>query len=317
MKRLPRDSRGLVGVVLAIIVIVIIIIVVIAFLALLFIPINDVPVNESQQSSLEGVSALDVRLNVDRGDVNVVFVDNNSTASLTVTGHQRSGILGSAKPVNVTWQASMSAGTLIVNASITSPSLTFPFSFSSMNCTLKIPNKLPTALALNNSFGAINLDAGSGVNLTSLNLKASTGGVRATLTNNATLSGPLHMEASTGGVDLIWTDVKVSGNTPISLTTSTGGIRATMTQSDPLNQNVSVTASASVGGINFGMNLKGNNSAHVTSHTSVGGVNLQEQTGFNGTKNNIASQNYPSDSNFEVALDTSTGGINLSLRYQS
>ncbi len=317
MRGRPKDSRGIAGIVIAVIAVLIVVVVVVAVLAILLIPFNDVKVNEARSSALQGANALNLKLSVNMGEVNVDFVDDNSTAaSLTVTGHQRSGLLASGKPVDVTWQETMSDGTLNVVSSVNVPSLSFPFS-SNINCTLQISNQLRTALNLSNDLGSINLNAGKGVNLTALALKTSTGGVRASLNDNVTLSGPLRMEASTGGVDLIWTDVNASGNPSVSLRTSTGGVRAVVTQSIPLGGNVSFSGSASLGGVDLSMDLKGNNSARISSHTNLGGVNVREQTGFNGNQTNLASQNYPSGSNFEVSLGTSTGGINLSLRYQS
>jgi hypothetical protein len=132
---------------------------------------------------------------------------------------------------------------------------------------------------------------------------------------NSTLSGPLSMDASLGGVDLSWTDVNVTDNTTVDLRASTGGVKATFFQSVPLANNVSVTTSANLGGVDLALSISGNNSARVLSHANLGGVHVVEQTGFNGTSGELTSQNYPTSSSFAVSCDTSTGGVNLRLRY--
>jgi hypothetical protein len=60
----------------------------------------------------------------------------------------------------------------------------------------------------------------------------------------------------------------------------------------------------------------GNTSARVTSQADLGNINLAQNNGFNGTNADLASQNYPSTSNFEVSCRASAGGVNLNLSYQ-
>ncbi len=135
------------------------------------------------------------------------------------------------------------------------------------------------------------------------------------MASNSTLSGPLNMEASLGGVVLQWADVHATNSASIDLKASTGGVEATFTQAEPLGGNVTVSTSTNLGGVDLTMNIQGDNSAHVLSHANLGGVNVVEQTGFNGTSADLTSQNYPGTSNFEVSCDANTGGVKLLLRY--
>jgi hypothetical protein len=314
MFRLSRDRRGIIGAIIAVVVIVIIII---AVLALIVIPFREVKVNEARQASLgTGVEAVDLTFSTDLGAVEVRFVDDPSIAvALTVTGNQRSGLLGSSQPVNVSWEESTNGNTLNVTSVVKIGGKTGLFSNNNINSTLLISNKLRTGLSIDNSLGGVDVQAGSGIELTSVHLRTSTGGSKLTMAANSTLSGPLSMEASLGGVDLSWTDVNVTGNASVDLKASTGGVKAAFSQSEPLASNISITTSANVGGVDLALFISGNNSARVLSHTNLGGVNVVEQTGFNGTSADLTSQNYPTSSNFAVSCDTNTGGVNLRLRY--
>jgi hypothetical protein len=314
MSRLSKDRRGLIG---AIIVIVIVVIIVIALLALIFIPFRETGINESRQAALgAGVDTLNFTFSTNMGSVEVRFVDDAATAvAMTVTGSQRSGLLGGGQPVNVSWSESTEGSALTVTSSLKLSGNSGPFSSNNLNCTVLIASQLRTALTLTNDLGSVEVQAGSGIELTSVNIRTSTGGSRLIMAANSTLNGPLKMEASLGGVDLQWTDVRATENASIDLRASTGGVLAKIFQSEPLGGNVTVNASSNLGGVDLTLAIQGNNSAHVLSHANLGGVNVAEQVGFNGTSAELTSQNYPGTSNFEVNCDANTGGVNLRLRY--
>ncbi len=314
MSRLSRDQGGLIG---AIIVIVIVVIIVLAVMALIFIPFKEVRINESRQAALgSAAETLNFALSTNLGSVEVRFVDGASTAAaMTVTGSQRSGLLGGGQPVNVSWSVSAEGSAISVSASLKVNSNLGPFSTNNINCTVLISSQLRTALNITNDLGSVDVQAGSGIELTSANIRTSTGGSRLTMASNATLSGPLNMEASLGGVNLEWTDVNVTDGASIILKASTGGVVAKFFQSEPMGANVTVNASSNLGGVDLTMVVLGDTSARVRSHANLGGVSVSEQIGFNGTSAELTSQNYPAVSNFEVSCDANTGGVNLRLRY--
>jgi hypothetical protein len=315
MKRLRDDRRGIIGVILALIVILIVIIVV---AALLLIPFRSAPVEEHREAAIgTGVEALTLNLNIDVGNVTVRFVDDaNVGVSLDVTGHHRSGLLGSQEPVNVSWNDRTVDDMLIVDANVTLGGSIIPFFSSDITCTLLVSNQLRTALTISNGVGGLDVTA-SGVELTAMDLSVDTGGLRATMADNVTLNGPLSMHATTGGVDLTWNNVVVGDNASVALATTTGGVRATVTQTEGLGSNVTFTGEATTGGIDLTMNLEGNTSARVTSTATLGGISVQDRTGFNGTDGDLRSDNYTSDSNLETRLSTNTGGVNLRLKYMA
>lgn len=314
MLRLSRDRRGLIG---AIIVIVIVVIIVLALLALIAIPFKEVKINESRQAALgSGAETLNFSLSADQGSVEVRFVDDAATAvALTVTGSQRSGLLGGSQPFNMTWSESTDGSAITVSSSLKVSSNLGPFSSSKINCTVLISSQLRTALTITNDLGSVEVQTKSGIELTSANIRTSTGGSRLIMASNSTLSGPLNMEASLGGIDLQWTDVRATDGASIVLKASTGGVVAKFFQTEPLGTNVTVNTSSNLGGVDLTVAIQGNNSARVLSHANLGGVNVGEQIGFNGTSAELTSQNYPAESNFEVSCEANTGGVNLRLRY--
>ena len=96
MKRLGSDRQGF-GLILAVVVVLVIIIV---LAALLIVPFRSIPVNESRQAALEqGIESLELNVNVDVGEVSVRFVEDEDIAvALEVSGHHRTGLLGSREP---------------------------------------------------------------------------------------------------------------------------------------------------------------------------------------------------------------------------
>jgi hypothetical protein len=316
MKRLGGDRRGIIGVILAAIVILIVIIIV---AALLLIPFRSATVDETQEAAIgQGVEALQLNIDVDMAEVTVRFVDDADVAvSMSVSGNQRSGLLGPQEPVNITWEERTEGDTLIVNAGITLGGSFMPFFGSDINCTVLVSKQLRTALSVSAGVGGMDVEATDGAFLTSMDLTVTTGGLRATMADNVTLDGPMAMEATTGGIDLIWSNVAVGDNASVVLNTNTGGVRATVTQTEGLGGNLTLRATANTGGVDLRMNLAGNTSAHVMTSTSVGGVSVEERVGFNGTDQDLRSENYASDSNFEVTLNTNTGGVNMRLRYEA
>jgi hypothetical protein len=315
MIRRDLDKSGIIGI---IVVVVVVILIIIALFALFLAPLRTVQVNESEQSPMTpDLNALELNLTIDVGGVEVRFVDNsNVAASVDVVGERRTGWLGSQAPVNLTWSTATEGSTLVIRSSVNMGDNTAWFSNSDIRCYLNISSQLPTSLAIMNSLGAIDIATSTGVELTEVNAKASVGAVKVTMVNGSSLSGPMRAEASLGGVDMSWVDAMMSNNASISLNTSAGGIRVGLTQNIELGGNMTVAAASSLGGVEVNMDIRGNTSARVTSQADLGNINVAQNNGFNGTNADLASQNYPSISNFEVGCRASAGGVNLNLSYQ-
>jgi len=264
MKRLGSDRQGF-GLILAVVVVLVIIIV---LAALLIVPFRSIPVNESRQAALEqGIESLELNVNIDVGEVSVRFVEDEDVAvALEVSGHHRTGLLGSREPVNITWEERTEGDAIIVDADVVLGDSLIPFFSSDIDCTLLISSQLRTALSVSAGMGGLEVVTSDGVVLTSMDLSVSTGGVRATMVDNVTLEGPMSMRATTGGVDLSWTNVVARDNASVTLSTTTGGVRAKVEQTEGLGSNLTFTASANTGGIELEMNIAGDTSAHVDVH---------------------------------------------------
>lgn len=314
MRSPSRDRRALAGFIIAVIVV---IIVVVALLALIIVPFREASIDEARQAPLvEGVESLNLTIEMDRGSVEVRFIDNATNAvAMSVRGTERSGLLGPGEQANVTWADSSSGNEQVVTASVRLGNNQGLFFTSNINCTVLIAKQLRTALTVTNGLGAVEVVADDGVVLTSADIRASTGGARLVMGANATLDGPLTMETSLGGIDLEWTDAVATDAARFALRATTGGINVDIFQYEPLGESVTVNATSNLGGINLAMDLRGNNSARVQSSAQLGGVNVERQDGFEGTNEDLSSQNYPDAHAFEAVCHAETGGVNLDLRY--
>ncbi|MDW5562918.1 MAG: hypothetical protein SA339_06785 [Methanomassiliicoccus sp.] len=314
MRHLTRDRSGLAGVLIAIVIIVIILV---AAIALFLVPFKSVKVNESHQVDIApGARSLSMNVTIDTGSIDVRFVNDSSVAaSMTVVGTHRSGLLGPDQPVKVNWTAVNGSESMAIDLNVSVGRNIGWFSNNDIRCTLNISSQLKTALNVTSSLGTVNVTTAEGVTLAGVDLRASAGAVRLNMTGGTVLDGPLRMDTSLGGVDLSWTDLNATGNASVDLRASAGGIRLTMLQGSELDSNLTVRSSASLGGIDITLDLRGNTSAHVISHADLGGVRVSSRDGFNGSDGDMASQNYPGRSNLEVRSNASAGGINIRSNY--
>lgn len=315
MKRLSRDRSGLAGI---LIVILIVVIVIIAAIALFLIPFKSVSINDSQKADLApDVSSLSMNVSMDAGSVTVNFVNDSSVAaSMSVVGSHRSGLLGPDRPVNVSWNVANGTERMAIDLNISMGRNIGFFTSSDVRCTLNISSQLRTSLSVTSSLGGVNVTTVDGVTLTGANLRASAGGIRVNMTSGTTLDGPLKLNTSLGGLDLGWTDLTTTDNASVDLSASAGGIRLFMLQTSDLGSNMTVRSTASLGGIDVTLDLRGNNSARVQSHADLGGVRISERNGFNGTDENLTSINYPASSSLDIKSNASAGGVNARLNYQ-
>jgi len=186
-----------------------------------------------------------------------------------------------------------------------------------IRCTLEISSQLRTYLTVSSSMGAVNVTTVEGVTLAGAELRASAGAVKMNMTQGTTLDGPLVMDTSLGGLELEWRDLRATANASIDLKASAGGIRLIVLQEKDLGDDLAVRSAASLGGIDLGVDIKGNTSARVQSHAELGGIRVDGRSGFNGTDEDLASMNYPSSSRMEISSTANAGGVNIRLSYTS
>ncbi len=313
MRRSHRDQGAILGIIAAIVIVVILIG---AGVVLFLLPLRGVDVNEVRTTTSSGATSLVFDLTVDAGDVQVRFVDSSTAATLHVSGQQRTGLLWSSQPANVTWDESMSGTELRVNATVHMGRPMMMFT-TNIGCTLDISRQLMTTLDVENSFGQIGVNASNGTSLGGMMLKASLGKIDVRLGNGTILSGPLAAETSLGALDLRWDGVSSIAGANVSLKTSAGALTADIAQNRSLPGNVNLDMTSSLGSVDLTLRIKGDTSAHIASNAQVGKVDIKERTGFNGNDTELMSTNYQQPSNFEVSCKASAGSVNVRAMYEA
>jgi DUF4097 and DUF4098 domain-containing protein YvlB len=311
---LRRNDNAVIGIFASVLILVFLLI----LAAVLFIvPLRSVDTNETRTANLSsGTSALALNLKVDAGDVTIRFVDNASVAAtLHVQGVQRSGLLWTPKPVNITWEESGAADALTINASVHLDLQAGLFNTNDIKCQLDISRLLRTSLDVENSFGGIDIATIGGVNLTQLDVKTSMGKAELTMVSDTILSGPLTLETSLGSLDLTWDDVTTTEGTNVSLKTSAGAVSANIAQNRSLSGNVTMAITTSLGSVDLSLYVSGDTSARILSTVSLGEVKVLQQSGFDGNGSDLRSVNYPQPSNMEVSCTAGAGSVQIEARY--
>jgi hypothetical protein len=284
--------------------------------AFMYMPINPVSFSESQGVSYsEGVDTL--RLNFSGGIslVNVQFENmSDKLVQLNVSASGGVSIFASSKPVNVTFDHSISDNILTVNARVITDG-GWPWSpWLRVTCNLYIHPSLESSLNIKTTVGKILCDTKAGVTLNSLNLETGTGQIEAKLVENTTVNGDVSAKTSTGHLKFSWDNVKAQNNVSVTAQTVTGAIDFSVLQNSSIPANVTLNAQATTGGIDLGITIHDDVAAIIKSTVATGDINFSK-TGFNGTKSELQSNNYPTSSNFIINLQTTTGGIDISAVY--
>ena len=284
--------------------------------AFMYMPINPASFSESQGVSYsEGIDTL--RLNFSGGIslVNVQFENmSDKLVQLNVSASGGVSIFASSKPVNVTFDHSISDNILTVNARVITNSGWSWLPWLNVTCNLYIHPSLKSSLNVKTTVGKILFDTKTGVTLNSLNLEAGTGQIEAKLVENTTVKGDVSAKTTTGHLRFSWNNVKAQNNVSVTAQTVTGAIDLNVLQNSSIPANVTLNAQATTGAIDLGITIHDDVAAIVKSTGATGGINFS-QTGFNGTKSELQSNNYPTNSNFIINLQTTTGGIDIKAVY--
>jgi hypothetical protein len=277
------------------------------------------PVNLSESHTVPqaaGIDTVDFNMSADVAAVNLNFTD--LTSALVVLNTSVIGTLplfDQRNPDNmssfITWAFNYTAvGNTITVTSSLGEAQPLPSGLSVI-CNVLIDRSMNTSVYIRTVTGGIDVNTVSGVVLNGLDVAAVTGGADINLVEGVSLKGNATVAVTTGGIDFAWQSLHTSGNTGVTLTTVTGGISATVTQSIPLSGNVTMKATCITGGIDFSAIVQGNIGTIIKSAATTGGISIQGSTGFSGASSLLQSSNYPAISNFNIDLETTTGGINI------
>jgi len=286
--------------------------------AVLFVPLRPVSFNKAEEVTYRpGIDEVHLDFIADVGEINLAFQEQDATLltlNVTATGAVGIGFSGSSDPLNVSFTDTFTGNILYVSSRVT---LTPGWRWTSglnVKCDILIDPSMNASILAKTTTGRVVFDADAGVVLDSVYLEVVTGGIEVNMAHNVIHNGEMSFKATTGGVNLSWQNVDVTSNTRLDVKTTTGGINLNITQRNPIPANVTLNAEASVGGINFNVVIRHNVGCNIMASTGVGSINVNE-VGFSGSTPPLHSDNYPGEGNFNVSLETSTGGININARY--
>ncbi|MFW9906885.1 MAG: hypothetical protein ACFFFH_21450, partial [Candidatus Thorarchaeota archaeon] len=129
------------------------------------------------------------------------------------------------------------------------------------------------------------------------------------------INGDILCTTITGGIEFSWDNLMVEKEVEINSIATTGGIEMSFKQHKMVIGNITVNVEVVTGGINFLVDAKGDLGVKITSSVNTGGIDVNRQVGFSGAGALLQSTNYPTGYNFEVTLETSTGGISIDAKY--
>lgn len=310
----PATRRGLP---LAGIVLISVFVIVVVVLLIVFLPYNQVSFNQSNQASARDVDSLKLVLNADVADVHLILADlpGNQRAATNVTATGWRGLFGTDRPLALSFNENTNDSTLTYTVSISRAEGWFVFSNLQVVCDVYIDPSTGLDLTVNTNTGSIIIDADRETTYRNLSLQSSTGNIEAVIREGTTISGDIKLETTTGRVQFSWSNAHITAGTQITLKTTTGSVDTNVTQSTQLAGNVTLNAETTTGGVNFALVIENGVGARIIADTGLGGINV-DQSGFSGNEAPLESSNYPGESNFDVALKTSLGGININADYQ-
>jgi hypothetical protein len=256
-----------------------------------FLPIRPVDVHENRNVPFQiGVQAVVIDLTVDVGSVNITFSDLANDAvrfSLSVSGY---GNLLSNQPYTLTFDQATNGNVLTVTSEVETSIFHgwWNLNFLETECDLVIDQSLNASITVRTGTGGISFETRSGVVLNSVRL-----------------------ETATGAQSLSWQNVIAERDITVGIGSVTGAVSIDIKQDERLRKRVELRVEVTTGAINLALDLSGDIASEVTSSTTTGSINVQGSNGFSGSSTQLQSNNYPSDSQFDITLQTTTGGINI------
>jgi hypothetical protein len=287
--------------------------------AITFFPLRRVDVTASRSVPQQtGIDTLILDFTADVARINVAFEDLDDvlvTLHLSILGNV--GVFAPDRLYDLTFDHAIVDNALTVTSELDVADLVGVLSFTQLNvtCDLRIDSALTAGLTIQTSVGGIVVHTQSGTVLLATNLETTTGSVEATLASGVILSDDVSLTSTTGSVHLDWNNVLATKDLRVDVTTTTGGIDVDVEQDARLQHDVTLNAAATTGGVDCTLDLQGAVGATIASAVTTGGIAIDRQIGFSGSTAQLQSDNYPAASNFEVHLQTTTGGIMIDAQH--
>ncbi len=281
-------------------------------------PINPVNFKEQSQIPISGQNKLNLDFQADIGDINVYTnLTGDSMLLMDVSATGGTSIFGSDQPVKFDVQNSTANGTQMVTAVVSSP-MNFPFAGNlHVICNIYVNPQANLALNVHSDVGEVYMEAGLNAKIELLKLETITGSTNLNLQKGATVKGGLTLSTATGTVWFSINQVNVNGNVTIDLGSGTGNVEMDINQTQKFNGNLQLNAHTGTGNVNLNrMLIDGEVATKIQSNTGLGQIHVNVQN-FNGNQSPIQSNNYPSNCNINMNLNTGVGNINLNAVYQT
>jgi hypothetical protein len=264
-----------------------------------------------------GVQAVVVDLTVDVGNVNVTFSDLADDAvsfSLSVSGY---GSLLSNQPYTLTFEQATNGNVLTVTSEVETSVLHgwLNLNFLETECDLVIDPSLNASITVRTGTGGISFETRSGVVLNSVRLETATGAIGAIFAENTIVTRDITIKTVTGAQSLSWRNVIAERDVAVDIGSVTGAISVDIEQDERLRNSIELDVEVTTGAISLALDISGDAAAKIASSTTTGSVDVQRSNGFTGSSTQLQSNNYPSDSQFDITLQTTTGGINIDARF--
>jgi hypothetical protein len=200
------------------------------------------------------------------------------------------GNLLSNQPYTLTFDQATNGNVLTVTSEVETSIFHgwWNLNFLETECDLVIDQSLNASITVRTGTGGISFETRSGVVLNSVRL-----------------------ETATGAQSLSWQNVIAERDITVGIGSVTGAVSIDIKQDERLRNRVELRVEVTTGAINLALDLSGDIASEVTSSTTTGSINVQGSNGFSGSSTQLQSNNYPSDSQFDITLQTTTGGINI------
>jgi hypothetical protein len=292
---------------------------------LAFLPIRPVSFHEVHEVPFQsGVQAVVVDLTVDVGNVNVAFEDLASdmvTLDLSMSGY---GSIISPQLPTVSFQHVTNSNILLVTSRVETSIFYrwLSMNFLQTDCNLIIDSSLNATINVKTSIGKITFETTQrGVVLNSLSLETATGAIEASFVEDTTVTRDISIRTVVGAISLSWQNVIAKRDVAVNLVSVTGATSVSVIQDERLQNKVDLEVEVTTGAINLGLTISGDVAGRITSSTTTGSVDVQRSDDFSPTTLSSASQiqsnNYPSTSQFDINLQTTTGRIGIDARHTS
>jgi len=275
-----------------------------------FLPIRPIDMHENRNVPFQiGVQAVVIELTIDVGNVNVTFSDLANDAvnfSLSVSGY---GTLLSNQPYKLTFEQATNSNVLTVTSEVETSILHgwLNLNFLETECDLVIDQSLNASITVRTGTGGISFETRSGVVLNSVRLETATGAIGVIFAENTIVTRDITIMTATGAQSLSWRNVIVERVVAVDIGSVTGTVSIDIEQDERLRKSIELDVEVTTGAISLALNISGEVAGKITSSTTTGLVDIQRSNGFTGSSTQLQSNNYPSDNQFDITVQTTTG----------